>query len=83
MIFRRFYATDEAREHMLDKHAVEWEEAEGVLCRKLRPRRARPGPGGEKRCYVDGITEDGRCLRVILALEPPNTARVITAYGVR
>ena len=83
MILRHFYVTDDAREHILDKHAVDWDGAEDVLCQNLQLRRGRPGPRGEKRYYVEGATKSGRRLRVILALEPPNTARVITAYEVR
>ena len=82
MRITRFYATRKAQAHMLYKHDVEWYEVADVLYQQLSPRRIAAN-GDERRYYVKGPTEDGRYLKVIFALEPPHTARVITAFPER
>ena len=77
-----FCATDTARAHMLEKHAVHWYEVREIMTQPLQPRRLRT-VADERRYYVKGKTEDGRPLKVIIAVEPPHTARVITAFEER
>ena len=82
MRIARFYATRKARRHMLRKHGVEWYEVADIMYQRLSPRRI-AARGDERRYYVKGQTEDGRYLKVIFALEPPDTARIITAFPER
>ncbi len=82
MRITRFYATAKAKAHMLSKHDVEWYEVADIMYQRLSPRRI-SAKGDERRYYVKGQTEDGRYLKVIFALEPPDTARIITAFPER
>ncbi len=82
MRITRLYATAKAQAHMLSKHDVEWYEVADVMYQRLSPRRI-AAKGDERRYYVRGQTEDGRYLKVIFALEPPDTARIITAFPER
>lgn len=82
MRISRFYATDKAQVHILDKHRVEWYEVADIMYQGLPVRRIAT-VAGQRRYYVKGQTEEGRYLKVIFALEPPDTARVITAFPER
>ena len=78
MEINAWWASGAARRHMLDKHAVEWQEVEEVLRQDTPFYRSRT-VRGERRYFVQGQTEGGRRLTVVFAFEGP-IARVITAY---
>ena len=82
MRITRCYATRKARAHMLSKHRVEWYEVAEIMAQPLSARRLATEEG-ERRYYVTGQTEGGRYLKVVFALEPPDTARIITAFPYR
>jgi uncharacterized DUF497 family protein len=77
---RRVYATKRAKEHMAKKHQVTWEEVLEALEAKPAIYRTYPSESGERRYIAFGRTEAGRTLVIVLALEKPDTFRVITAY---
>lgn len=77
-----WYAPPPTLAKMRDKHRVYWDEVVDIMEQDLPPRRTR-SPGGHRRYYVVGRTQAGRPLKVIFELEPPRTARVITAYEFR
>jgi uncharacterized DUF497 family protein len=74
------YASPAAREHMLVKHDVEFEEAVEVLTTVPGGQRVRGGSPGERRYMMDGQTDSGRRLRVVFVRESGRRIRVITAY---
>jgi len=78
MKIRRWTASARAREHMAEKHNVEWDEVSEVTARRLQVRRARKR-SGERRYQAIGRTAAGRRLKVIFRAEG-DTAHVITAY---
>jgi len=77
---RRVYATKRAREHMAEKHQVTWDEVLEALEAKPAIYRTYPSESGERRYIAFGRTEAGRPLVIVLALEKPDTFRVIMAY---
>ena len=82
MALTDFYATHRAKRHMLEKHAVEWEEVAQVLWQEP-PIRKVAVVRGERRYWMVGRTDSGRRLKPIVAAEPAGLMRVITAFEVR
>ncbi len=78
MKIRRWTASARAREHMLEKHNVEWQEVEEVMASTPRIRRGRK-VRGQQRYYVHGRTHAGRLLTVVFGTRG-DTAMVVTAY---
>ena len=78
MRMRRWTASVRAREHMLEKHNVEWHEVEEVMQKSPQIRRGRR-VRGEQRYYVHGRTRAGRRLTVVFAVRG-DTGAVVTAY---
>lgn len=79
MKIRRYFATQETRYHILDKHNIEWYEVEEIMEQNLPVRRTK-SPRGERRYYMKGRTETGKHLKVIFVVEEPGTVRVLTAF---
>ena len=78
MRMRRWTASVRAREHMLEKHNVEWREVEEVMAthpQVLKGKKRR----GERRYQTTARTASGRRLKVVFRIEG-DTAWVITAY---
>lgn len=80
---RQVYASEHAKRHMLEKHGVEYEEAEEALLSVQTVERVRTTTPSERRYLARGRTVDGRRLNVVFAREPEGRARIITAYEPR
>ena len=78
MRIRHWRASVYARQHMLQKHNVEWHQVQEAVASAPELRRG-PDRRGERRYYVEGRSVAGRPLTVIFRIEG-DTARVITAY---
>ncbi len=68
---------------MLEKHGVEYEEAEEALLSVQTVERVRTATPSERRYLARGLTADGRRLNVIFAREAGDLARIVTAYEPR
>lgn len=79
----RIYATRKAKEHMQQKHQVDWKEVEEAMAENPPLQRTYPSKTGERRYVAFGRTAAGRRLVIILAREDAHTLRVVTAHEPR
>jgi len=79
-IIDEFRASPSARQHMLSKHNVGFEEAAEAAGSSRRHYRTYSDDAGERRYVVAGKTGDGRRLWVVFVDEGARRGRVITAF---
>jgi uncharacterized DUF497 family protein len=78
-IIEEFRVSPAAAQHMLEKHAVDVEEALEAAESTDRHYRTYGGENGEKRYILPGKTEAGRRLWVVFSDEGLGYGRIITA----